>query len=226
MYNLNPEQRKAVEHGEGPLLVIAGPGSGKTRVITQRVVHLLENTPGLRPENILSLTFTEKAAAEMKSRVAKELPGLDTSPHISTFHSFCYGVLLKRHFERKLLDKVDIWIFLRRRMEQLGLEYYQKLAAPGAFLHDLNNFFSQCQDELVGPEEFEAFVRKRESEIQAHAASLDPADRLLQEEELRKQQELARVFQTSRKLWKNTTANSGTFWWMNSKTATTDRWNC
>ena len=69
----------------------------------------------------------------MKSRVGHELPGLETSPHISTFHSFCYGVLLKRHFERKLLDKVDIWIFLRRRMEQLGLEYYQKLAAPGAF---------------------------------------------------------------------------------------------
>ena len=200
MYNLNPEQRKAVEHGEGPLLVIAGPGSGKTRVITQRIVHLLENTAGLRPENILALTFTEKAAAEMKSRVAKELPGFDTSPHISTFHSFCYGVLLKRHFERKLLDKVDIWIFLRRRMEQLGLEYYQKLAAPGAFLHDLNTFFSQCQDELVGPEEFEAYVRKRESEFQARAASLDPADRLLQEEELRKQQELARVFRTSRRL--------------------------
>jgi DNA helicase-2/ATP-dependent DNA helicase PcrA len=200
MYNLNPEQRKAVEHGEGPLLVIAGPGSGKTRVITQRIVHLLENTPGLLPENILALTFTEKAAAEMKSRVAKELPGFDTSPHISTFHSFCYGVLLNRHFERKLLDKVDIWIFLRRRMEQLGLEYYQKLAAPGAFLHDLNNFFSQCQDELVGPEEFEAYVRKRESEFRARASSLDPAERLLKEEELRKQQELARVFRTSRRL--------------------------
>ncbi len=200
MYNLNPEQRKAVEHGEGPLLVIAGPGSGKTRVITQRIVHLLENASGLRAENILALTFTEKAAAEMKSRVTKELPGLDTSPHISTFHSFCYGVLLKRHFERELLDKVDIWIFLRRRMEQLGLEHYQKLAAPGAFLHDLNNFFSQCQDELVGPEEFEAYVRKRESELQARAASLDPAERLLQEGELRKQQELARVFRTSRRL--------------------------
>ena len=180
--------------------MIAGPGSGKTRVITQRIVHLLEKAPGLRPENILALTFTEKAAAEMRSRVTQELPGLDTSPHISTFHSFCYGVLLKRHFERKLLDKVDIWIFLRQRMEQLGLEYYQKLAAPGAFLHDLNNFFSQCQDELIGPDEFEEYVCRRESEFQARAASLDPADRLLQEAELRKQQELARVFRTSRRL--------------------------
>ena len=200
MYNLNPEQRKAVEHGEGPLMVVAGPGSGKTRVITQRIVYLLESIPGLRPENILALTFTDKAAGEMNSRLTKELPGLDTSPHISTFHSFCYGVLRQRHFDRKLLDKVDIWIFLRRRMEQLGLEYYQKLAAPGAFLHDLNNFFSQCQDELVGPDEFEAYVSKRENEFQACAASLDAAERLLQEEEIRKQRELARVFRTSRRL--------------------------
>ena len=200
MGNLNPEQRKAVQHGEGPLLVIAGPGSGKTRVITRRIVYLLENVPGLRPENVMALTFTDKAAGEMKSRVAKELPGLDTSPHISTFHSFCYSVLLQRHFDRKLLDKVDVWIFLRRRMEQLGLEYYQKLAAPGAFLHDLNNFFSQCQDELVGPEEFEDYVRKREIDFQARAASLDPAECLLQAEELRKQQELARVFRASHRL--------------------------
>lgn len=200
MYDLNPEQRKAVKHGEGPLLVIAGPGSGKTRVITQRIVYLLENVPGLRPENVLALTFTDKAAGEMKSRVNKELPGLDTSPHISTFHSFCYGVLLKRHFDRKLLDKIDIWIFLRRRMEQLALEYYQKLAAPGAFLHDLNNFFAQCQDELVGPDEFAAYVSKRVSEFQAGAAAIDPAERLHQEEDIRKQLELARVFSTSRRL--------------------------
>jgi len=200
MYELNLEQRRAVEYGEGPLLVIAGPGSGKTRVITQRIVYLLENVPNLRPENILALTFTEKAAGEMNSRVNKELPGLDTSVHISTFHSFCYYVLRQRHFERKLLDKVDIWIFLRRRVEQLGLEYYQKLAAPGAFLHDLNNFFSQCQDELVGPDEFEGYVRKLEGEFQARAAGLDPAERIFQEEELRKQQELAGVFRTSRRL--------------------------
>ncbi|MCL5005723.1 MAG: ATP-dependent helicase [Acidobacteria bacterium] len=200
MYDLNPEQRRAVEYGEGPLLVIAGPGSGKTRVITQRIVYLLENVPALQPENILALTFTDKAAGEMKSRVKEALPGLDTSPHISTFHSFCYSVLLQRHFERKLLDKVDVWIFLRRRIEDLGLEYYQKLAAPGAFLHDLNNFFSQCQEELVGSDDFEGYVHKLESEFQARVAGLDPAERVLQQEGLRKQQELARVFRTSRRL--------------------------
>ena len=116
MLELNPEQRKAIEHGEGPMLVVAGPGSGKTRVITERIVHLLNHVPELKPEQILAVTFTEKAAGEMKHRVAKSLPGLESSPHISTFHAFCLGVLRERHFERRVLDKVDVWIFLRQRI--------------------------------------------------------------------------------------------------------------
>jgi DNA helicase-2/ATP-dependent DNA helicase PcrA len=88
MLELNPEQRQAVEHGEGPLLIIAGPGTGKTRVITERVVYLLENVAALRPQNLLAVTFTDKAAEEMKRRVREALPGLDPLPHISTFHSF------------------------------------------------------------------------------------------------------------------------------------------
>ena len=148
-FKLNPEQRQAVEHGEGPQLVIAGPGSGKTRVITERIVHLVETVPHLRPSNILALTFTEKAAGEMKRRVLNTLPEQDDPPFIATFHAFCYHALRERHFERQLLDSVDLWIFLRRRMELLGLEMYLKLAEPGAFLHDLNEFCSRCQDELI-----------------------------------------------------------------------------
>jgi len=200
MFKLNPEQQQAVEHGEGPLLIIAGPGSGKTRVITQRIVHLLGHVPGLQPENILALTFTEKAAGEMKSRVARALPDLTTSPQISTFHSFAKRVLENRRPESVLLDKIDVWIFLRRRMAELGLGYYQKLAEPGAFLHDLNEFFSRCQDELIEPEDFEAYVGKLDEAFRARAAQLDPADRKLEEEELVKKQELARVFRNSRKL--------------------------
>ena len=200
MLELNPEQRQAVEHGEGPLLIIAGPGSGKTRVITERIVWLLENVRGLEPANILAVTFTDKAAAEMKERVRKALGNPPELPHISTFHSFCYEVLRKRHFERRLLDKVDVWIFLRRRMTELGLDFYQKLAEPGAFLHDLNQFFSRCQDELIEPDDFEAFVAKDEKEFQKRAPGLDPAERKLEEEEVLKRKELARVFRNSRKL--------------------------
>ena len=202
MIQLNPQQRQAVEHGEGPLLVIAGPGSGKTRVITERIVHLLGEGGGggLRPQEILALTFTDKAAGEMKRRVGEALPGLASSPHISTFHAFCYQLLRERHFERILLDKVDVWIFLRRRMMDLGLEFYQKLAEPGAFLHALNEFFSRCQDELIEPEDFLAFVERAESDFAAQASTLDPAERMMREGEIQKLQELARVFRRSRQL--------------------------
>ncbi len=198
--DLNPEQREAVEHGEGPLLIIAGPGSGKTRVIAERVVYLLETAGDVAPENILALTFTDKAAGEMKRRVAEALPELPSTPHISTFHAFCYHVLRERHFERRLLDKVDVWIFLRRRMAELGLEFYQKLVEPGAFLHDLNEFFSRCQDELIEPDDFEAYVARAEAEFLGRAPRLDPAERKLEEEEVEKKKELARVFRRSRQL--------------------------
>ena len=223
--NLNPEQQKAVEHGEGPLLIIAGPGSGKTRVITQRIVHLLTGSgeaepdstslfegpaAGLRsgefagariqPENVLALTFTEKGAQEMLRRVRQALPEIESTPHISTFHAFCYEVLRKRHFERTLLDKVDVWIFLRRRMEKLELEFYQKLAEPGAFLHSLNDFFSRCQDELIEPADFERYTEGLEREFTALAPSLDAAESTLLQQEIQKKKELARVFRNSRLL--------------------------
>ena len=88
-FPLNAEQRAAVEHGEGPLLVIAGAGTGKTRVITERIRRLLESDASLSGENILGLTFTDKAAGEMKSRVMKSAGERAEGIWLSTFHSFC-----------------------------------------------------------------------------------------------------------------------------------------
>ncbi len=200
MLELNAQQRQAVEHGEGPLLVMAGPGSGKTRVIVERILYLLERSSGLAPENILALTYTEKAAAEMGARVRRELVSSEKAPRVSTFHSFCLSVLKERHFDRGLLDKTDTWIFFRRRMEMLGLDYYQKLTSPGAFLHDLNDFFSRCQDELIEPKDFESFVTQAEKASARRAATLDSAAGPAEEEVIEKLKELARVFVRSRQL--------------------------
>src|ERR1700674_256866 len=86
---LNDAQRRAITHGEGPLLVVAGAGTGKTRVITERIRYLLESDPNLPGESILALTFTDKAAAEMKHRVARRVGERSRAVFVGTFHGFC-----------------------------------------------------------------------------------------------------------------------------------------
>src|SRR5580692_4698347 len=120
---LNPEQRAAAQHGEGPLVVVAGAGTGKTRVITERVRYLLETQQDLTGKEILCLTFTDKAAAEMKHRVvaaARERGEADTeraeAVTLSTFHSFCNTLLQDADPELKAIDKIDHWILLRRNL--------------------------------------------------------------------------------------------------------------
>jgi ATP-dependent DNA helicase UvrD/PcrA len=122
--HLTPSQQAAVEHVDGPLLVIAGPGSGKTRVITRRIARLIEH--GVRPRNILAITFTNKAADEMKRRVEALTP--DGGVWVSTFHRFC-ARLLRAHAAAvgllpnyTILDSGDQKQALRRVISDLGLD--------------------------------------------------------------------------------------------------------
>src|SRR5205814_9725996 len=146
---LNDAQRRAITHGEGPLLVIAGAGTGKTRVITERIRHLLQSDESLSGENILGLTFTKKAAGEMKARVVKATGERGKAVTLATFHSFCETLLAEAEPHRVMLDEFDHWILLRRNLRRLRLEKYRRSADPAQFLNDSVGFFSRCQDELV-----------------------------------------------------------------------------
>ena len=140
---LNDAQRRAITHGEGPLLVIAGAGTGKTRVITERIRHLLQSDESLSGENILGLTFTKKAAGEMKARVVKATGVRGKAVTLATFHSFCETLLKEVEPNRRALEQVDHWILLRRNMARLKLDKYRRLAEPGQFLSDFIQFFSR-----------------------------------------------------------------------------------
>ncbi|HYL45738.1 MAG TPA: ATP-dependent DNA helicase [Candidatus Limnocylindrales bacterium] len=199
--SLNSAQRAAVEHGEGPLLVVAGAGTGKTRVITERIRHLLESNPSLSGENILGLTFTDKAAGEMKSRVVKAAGERAEGVWLSTFHKFCLEKILRAaNPELQPIEDVDHWILLRRHIADLDLKHFRRLADPGEFLHDFVKFFSRCQDELVTPEDYDRYVASLRQKYEARKNSLDADARKDEEEALARQEELARAYRTSERL--------------------------
>src|SRR6266567_8494506 len=197
---LNEAQRRAVRHGEGPLLVIAGAGTGKTRVITERIRHLLHSNPELSGENILGLTFTKKAAGEMKRRVVKTSGERGKAVTLATFHSFCETLLKDTDPQRVLLGKEDHWILLRRNLARMKLDKYRQLAEPGEFLNDFVEFFSRCQDELVSAEDYQQYANLLERELESERAVLD-ADTLAEREEtVARQQEIARAYRSSEEL--------------------------
>ncbi|MFO0906384.1 MAG: 3'-5' exonuclease [Pirellulales bacterium] len=148
--SLNPEQRAAAEHVEGPLLILAGPGSGKTRVVTHRIAHMLEQ--GIPARQILALTFTNKAAEEMRSRVAQLAPGQDV--WVGTFHRFCarllrqFGSYVGLHENYSILDVDD-----SRRILDAAVRDAQ--IADGMVTTDqLAHAVSWAKNQLITPEDY------------------------------------------------------------------------
>ena len=197
---LNPAQHRAITHGNGPLLVIAGAGTGKTRVITERIRHLLETDQTLHGENILGLTFTKKAAGEMKARVVKAVGERGKDVVLSTFHSFCETLLKESDPNRVALEQVDHWILLRRNLARLKLDKFRRLAEPGQFLSDFIQFFSRCQDELVSSDDYQTFADQLSSELAAEKDSLDEDTCKERTEHVALQQEIARAYHASEEI--------------------------
>ena len=197
---LNPEQRAAVQHGQGPLVVVAGAGTGKTRVITERIRYLLETQPELTGEEILGLTFTDKAAAEMKHRVVASAGERGQAVTLSTFHSFCSALLQKVRSELKPIDNVDHWILLRRNLAQLQLEQFRQIAEPGQFLGDFLEFFSRCQDELVTPDDYQRYAEQMAENFRRVRAAMPADERAIRDAEIARVEEIARAYRVSDRL--------------------------
>ena len=177
-----------------------GPGHGKTRVITERIRHLLQSDESLSGGNILGLTFTNKAAGEMKARVVRATGERGKEVMLATFHAFCESLLKEAAPERLMIDKIDHWILLRRNLERLKLEKYRRLADPGQFLNDFVEFFSRCQDELVSSEDYQRYADGLAAQLEAERAALDDDTFKERAEEVALQQEIARAYRASEEL--------------------------
>lgn len=163
MVGLTEEQRAAVTHRDGPCLVIAGAGTGKTRVLTQRVAYLIQQKIA-RPEQIVALTFTDKAATEMQERIDELLPLGTNTATISTFHSFTtellrqYAHLLGIHADFTLLTSEEEVVFLHDHLFELPLKVLRPSNNPHKFLKDIAGFFGTLNDQAIADAELQKWA--------------------------------------------------------------------
>ncbi|MDR3746558.1 MAG: ATP-dependent DNA helicase [Acidobacteriota bacterium] len=200
------QQRRAIEHLRGPILVVAGAGTGKTTVLAHRIAHLI-HSGNAQPNEILAVTYTRNAAAELIGRVAKLLyPNLSSQKAASrlmasgleanTFHAYCHGLLHINGVKFELVHEQDVYVYLRRRITDLKLKYFVESANLGKFLNDLLNFFRRCQDELRTPDDYDAYVaRVMRGEIpMPRVVKSKRAEAMPDEEVLGRCREIARAY--------------------------------
>lgn len=172
---LNREQRRAVTHRDGPLLVVAGPGTGKTEVITRRVAWLIA-TRRAKPGEILALTFTDAAAQEMQARVDLLVPYGHAGAAIHTFHALGDRLVREYAFELglpgdvRLISRAEAVVLLRDNLFALGLERYRPLGDPTRFLGALVDLFGRAKEEGIDPARLAGLA------AQTTAAAAGPAD--------------------------------------------------
>lgn len=163
-YKLNKEQLEAVSHDSGPLLIIAGAGTGKTTVITERIKWLI-STKLAKPSEILALTFTDKASREMEERVDMALPYGYTQMWITTFHAFCEKVLRQEALHigldpgYRLMLEAESIIFFRKNLFKFDLNYFRPLGNPTKFIKGILQHFNRLSDEDVAPSEYIEWVK-------------------------------------------------------------------
>ncbi len=200
---LEKNQLHAIKHGDGPLLIIAGAGTGKTTVITERIKYLILEKK-VSPSEILALTFTEKAALEMEERVDRAMPYGYTQMWISTFHSFCDRILRSEAIHigltssYKVATEAETVLLLRKNLFKFDLSYFRPLGNPNKFLEALIQHFSRLKDEDVNPLQYLEYA-KGISNI-TRSASSGQAYQISNKEDVEKIKELANAYQTYEEL--------------------------
>jgi DNA helicase II / ATP-dependent DNA helicase PcrA len=210
VFEPDDRQRQAIEHVHGPLVVIAGAGTGKTTVLTHRLARLIHEGHA-RTDEVLALTYTDNAAQEMRERVQAEVGSNSSNLQVMTFHAYCNNLLIRNHRQFGVLDDKDLWIYLRKRIPELHLNYFVRAANVSKFLEDLLDFMRRCQDELVSPEKYAAYVTQLErSELPIpRVCKTKDIDALSDGEVLGRCREIAAVFAKVEDML--TAENLGTF---------------
>jgi len=166
---LNLDQQKAVKHGRGPLLVVAGAGTGKTTVLINRLSYLIIDQK-IPADQVLLLTFTEKAAGELEARADKILPYGYVDLWINTFHGLGERLLREHALDIglsanfKLLSETEQWVLVKKNLERFALDYYRPLGNPTKFISELLRHFSRLKDEHISPAEYLRYAEDLESD--------------------------------------------------------------
>lgn len=198
-------QRDAIDHVRGPMLVVAGAGTGKTSVLVHRIASLVQQAHA-SSEEVSALTYTVAAAKEMRERVAVLL---GQEVQAATFHDYCLGLLKRSGRDFGVLDDTDLWIYLRKRIHGFHLEHYVRASNTGKFLKDLLEFLSRCHDELLTPDKYAEYVARLERGELKVPRVAKSKDELSDAEVIGRCQEIARVFATTERWLRE--ENLGTF---------------
>jgi DNA helicase-2/ATP-dependent DNA helicase PcrA len=199
-YVLNKEQQQAVKYNKGPLLIIAGAGTGKTSVIVEKIKYLIKKKL-TRPDQILALTFTEKAATEMEERVDQAMPYGYFQMNISTFHAFADQILKENGFQiglspsYRLMTEAETILLLKQNIFLFKLKYFRPLGNPNKFIEALLQHFSRLRDEDISPEDYLKWTNRLDSHLRGN--DTDPDKEKI---EIEKYKELANAYQTYQKL--------------------------
>ncbi|MFH0950863.1 MAG: UvrD-helicase domain-containing protein [bacterium] len=177
---LNQEQGEAVAHEQGPLLIVAGAGTGKTTVLISRLLYLITEKK-VDPDHILLMTFTEKAAQELIERADRALPYGYVNLWIHTFHGLG-DHLLKQHGldiglnpDYDILSTTEQWILVKKNLDKFDLDYYRPLGNPDKFISELLRHFSRLKDENVSPQQYLDYVLELQQDQDAMLSAAESA---------------------------------------------------